>query len=323
MKRAFLIILAVFIFFTCAGGCGKSGSDEETESSPSSESSDSKEKSSSEGGSDSSSEGSEEDKKSGVITIEGSTSLQPLLTMAVGKFTESEEFKGAVIINGSDSIMGLKGADVGTLQIAMSDISPEQAGIDGSGLVDHQVAIVAIGVVVSKDVAANLSDISADDLKGIYSGAITDWQQVKGWKGGSVPVSVICRKSSSGTRYLFDTYGSGVKLTDDQIGALKNFKLLEASSEVYTSIENGQGAIGYLALPYCSGLKPVKIDGVEAKYEKVYSGEYKLWGCEHLYTKGEPKGPAKALVEFMTSEDFKESISKNGYGLISEMKVSR
>lgn len=168
-----------------------------------------------------------------------------------------------------------------------------------------------------------LTDISASDLKSIYSGTITDWKQVKGWKGGSVPISVICRKAGSGSRYLFDTYGSGVSLTDEQIGVLDNFKILETSSQVYTAIEEGQGVIGYLALPYCTKLKPIKVDGVEAKYEKVYTGEYKIWGCEHLYTKGEPKGPVKAFVKYMTSDDFKESITENGYGLISEMKVSR
>lgn len=112
-------------------------------------------------------------------------------------------------------------------------------------------------------------------------------------------------------------------MTDEQIGVLDNFKILETSSQVYTAIEEGQGVIGYLALPYCTKLKPIKVDGVEAKYEKVYTGEYKIWGCEHLYTKGEPKGPVKAFVKYMASDDFKESITENGYGLISEMKVSR
>ena len=52
-----------------------------------------------------------------------------------------------------------------SVNVGMSDISPEQAGIDGTGLTDNQVAIVAIGVVVSKDVPPTLTDISASDLK--------------------------------------------------------------------------------------------------------------------------------------------------------------
>lgn len=325
MKRAFCIFLVLLVFLTFMSGCSSSKSDE-SEASAAPESSSSEEDSSEEDSGSSSEESGEsgkEDEKKGVITVEGSSSLQPLITMAVGKFMEKGEFKGAVTINGSNSIKGLSEVGAGSVNVGMSAISPEQAGIDGTGLTDNQVAIVAIGVVVSKDVAANLKDISAADLKGIYSGTLTDWKQVKGWKGGSVPINVICRKAGSGSRYLFDTYGSGVSLTDEKLSAMENFKILETSSDVYSALENGQGTIGYLALPYCTKLKPLKIDGVEAKYEKVYTGDYKIWGCVRLYTKGEPAGPVKAFVKFLTSDDFKETVTKSGYGLISEMKVSR
>lgn len=318
MRKVLALILAVLIILTFISGCANDSEPDDAESSSTPETSES---SSPDPSSESSEQG--EDEKSGVITVEGSTALQPLITMAIGKFTEDNEFKGTVTINGSNSKEGLERTVDGKASVGMSDLSPEQAGIDGTELVDHQVAIIAIGVAASKDVAANLKNISSTDLKGIYSGTIKDWQQVEGWKGGSVPISVICGSSGSGARYLFDTYGSNVVLTDEQIGALDNFVVMESANEVYTAVESGQGTIGYLGLPYCEKLELLKIDGVEAKYEQVYTGEYKLWGVEHLYTKGEPKGPVKTFVEFMTSSDFEESITKNGYGLISEMKVSR
>ena len=158
MKRAISIFFVLLVFLSFTSGCSSSES-EDTEATATSEASDSQESSHSGEDSDSfsgESEGSEkEGEKSGVITVGGSTALQPLITMAVGKFMESGEFKGAITINGSNSLAGLSEVGEGSVNVGMSDISPEQAGIDGTGLTDNQVAIVAIGVVVSKDVAAN------------------------------------------------------------------------------------------------------------------------------------------------------------------------
>ena len=253
----------------------------------------------------------------------GSTALQPLLTMAVSEFMDEEEFKGIITINGSDSIQGLEDVVAGRIDIGTSDISPEQAGIDGAGLVDNQIAIVAVGIAVSSDVATNLKDISVSDLKGVFTGEIKNWEKVVGWKGGSVPIEVCYSKIGSGTRVLFETYGISMSLTDEQLMAFDNFKMQETSSDMFRAIDTGKGVIGYAALPYCSKLSLLTVDSAEATYKNVYTGDYKLWGCEHLYTKGEPTGAVKAFIEFMKASDYEETITENGYGLISEMKVSR
>jgi len=328
MKKITALILALILTAACLTGC----SSDESSGSPSpesgaSKSSDSGSSGSSSKSSDSKSEGSggeeaSEAEKAGNFTVSGSTALQPLLTQAVDSFKSDQEFKGAITINGGGSGQGLLDVAAGAVHIGTSDISFEQAGLDGMGLVDHQVAIVAVAVVVSADVAANLEDISVIDLKGIFTGTITDWKQVAGWKGVSLPIGVFYHKAGSGIRVLFETFGILTPLTDAQIAPFGNFTQV-AAGNLQTVLETGKGAIGYEALPYCSRLTKLMVDGYEANYENVYSGKYKIWGCEHMYTMGEPAGGVKAFLEYVTTSDFEERITEGEYGLISEMKVSR
>jgi phosphate transport system substrate-binding protein len=261
--------------------------------------------------------------KTGNISIAGSTALQPLLTQAVHSFKSETEFIGAITVNGGGSGQGLLDVAAGAVDIGSSDISPAQAGQEETCLVDHQVAVVLVAVAVSPDVAANLTEISTADLKGIFTGAITDWTEVAGWKGASLPIAVYYHRGGSGTRVIFETYGIMTPLGNEYLSALSGFTEIQSAVNLEKALNVDKGAIGYAAYPYCSGLSVLKIDGVEPNYENVYSGKYKLWACGHLYTKGEPSGAGKSFIEFLQASDFEQTITENGYGLISEMTVRR
>lgn len=325
MKRKACLILALCFTICCLAGCSsKSGSPIPSPgASPGGGSSPSPQGSAGSSSSSSGGESPSPDPKKGGIAAGGSTALQPLLTQASGTFKSDKGFTGVITVDGGSSGQGLADVAAGKTDIGVSDVAPEQLGLDGTGLVDHQVAIVAVGVAATKDVSENLTDISAADLKGIYTGKITDWKQVAGWKGESLPVTAYYFKAGSGIRYIFDTYGINSALTDEQLANFGSLKTAESPAGLSKLLETGEGAIGYTALPYCTNLSLLKVDGAEANYENVYSGKYKLWGCGHLYTKGEPAGAVKEFLDYLTNEDFQEKITEAGYGIISEMKVSR
>lgn len=320
MKKILVFMLVYMLSTTCLVGCSQSSSSSSPSPSSSSKSSSS---SSSSSGSSSSSPSPSEDTKTGNISASGSIVLQPLLTQAVGTYKSGKEFTGTIAINGGGSAQGISDVASGKVDIGDADISPEQAGLDGSGLVDHQIGIVAVGVVVSSDVAANLKGITTSDLKDIYSGKITDWEKVAGWKGTSLPISGYYYKSGSGIRFIFDSYGIKTSQTDAQYKEIKNLIEIDSPKSLQKAIGTGKGVIGYDALPFCSKLTLLTVDSAEPTYENVYSGKYKMWGCEHMYTMGEPIGAVKAFIEYLTSSDFEKTITSNGYGIISEMKVSR
>lgn len=261
--------------------------------------------------------------QSGNVIIAGSTAMQPLLTKAVSDFQQDAEFQGTVTLSGGGSHQGLADLLNDAADIAASDISPTQAGLEETGLVDHQVAVLAVAVVVSPDVSASLTNISVSDLKGIYTGAITDWVQVAGWKGASLPISVCYQRAGSGIRTVFETYGILTAPGDEQLSALSTFSVFDSSASLTKVLQTAAGAIGYAALPFCSDVTALQVDGVQPSYDNVYTGKYKIWACQHLYTKGEPTGAVKLFLDFLAGDDFQESLPDLGYGLISEMTVSR
>ncbi|SHI07632.1 phosphate transport system substrate-binding protein [Sporobacter termitidis DSM 10068] len=318
MKKYLALILAVMMALTLLAGCGTSGNSNTSPSASPSTSAPSSATPSSAAPSPSPSEA-----LTGNITADGSTALQPLLTLAVDPFKAATGFTGSITINGGGSGQGLTDVASGTVNIGNSDVTPEQAGKDGTGLVDHQVAVVAVGIAVSSDISANIKTISTADLTGIFTGKITDWNKVTGWTGGSVPIQVFYRKAGSGTRTLFETYGINSKLSDADLGAFANFTKKESSGDLQTAIASGKGAIGYETLPYCKDLTLLQVDGIDATYDNVYSGKYAIWGYEHMYTKGEATGSTKAFIDYVISSDFEKTITDNGYGLSSKMTVSR
>ena len=71
--------------------------------------------------------------------------------------------------------------------------------------------------------------------------------------------------------------------------------------------QDTKGAIGYVALSYLvdnDDVDTVAIDGVEPTLENTYSGDYKVWTFEHMYTNGEPDKATKAFLDYIMGEKF-------------------
>jgi len=190
---------------------------------------------------------------------------------------------------GSDS--GLIQVENGTIQIGDSDIL---ASTDKSDLVDHPVAIVNFVVVVSPDVTG-ITDISLQQLRDIYSGKTTNWNKVG---GPDLPISVISRSKSSGTRQTFESYVLGC--TEN----LPSHEELNGEPDLAKEIQKKSGAIGYMGIGTASdmGLKYLTIGGQQATLENVETNRYPFWAIEHMYTKGIAQGLTKSFLDYMTAD---------------------
>jgi phosphate transport system substrate-binding protein len=91
------------------------------------------------------------------------------------------------------------------------------------------------------------------------------------------------------------------------------------------TVAQTSGSIAYLAFSYItdSTVTALSIDGVAPTYENIYTGDYNVWGYEHMYTYGDADDNCQALIDYITSDDFSDTVLDLGYGLISKMEVSR
>jgi phosphate transport system substrate-binding protein len=227
---------------------------------------------------------------SGNLVVSGSTALEPLVTK-VARDYDTKCTGATITVNGGGSSTGKSQVAAGSVGIGDSDTPATQ-----TGLVDHQVAVVIFGVVVNT--GAGVTNLTTAQLQGIYSGADTNWNQVG---GKNLPIVVISRPTSSGTRATFAQYvlGQNEKVTGP------SHLVSDATGTVVTEVTQTAGAIGYAAtgqVPSGGAASVISIDGNAATSANVESNTYKFWNIEHMYTKGKPTQLAQALIDYMDSD---------------------
>lgn len=252
----------------------------------------------------------------GSITISGSSALKPLADAAVEVLLPGNPDL-SITVNAGGSGTGLQNVSDRTVDIGNSDVFAEEKldAAKAAQLADHKVCVIGVAAIVNSNVT--VTSITKQQLIDIFTGKITNWKDVG---GNDLQIVIVNRPASSGTRALFKQYAldgkdeaAGQALQEDNSGVLR------------TTVAQTPGAIAYLALSYTTGntVKLLAIDGVEPSYDNIYSGEYPVWGYEHMYTYGEATGAIKAYIDFIMSDTFASNMEKMGYGVTSKMKVSR
>lgn len=251
--------------------------------------------------------------KGQAITAVGSSALQPLVE-TVGEEFQTKNPGKFINVQGGGSGTGLSQVQSGAVEIGNSDLfAEEKSGIAVENLVDHQVAVVGIAPIVNPKVG--IKDISLEDLRDIFLGKITNWQEVG---GNDVKIVLLNRANGSGTRGTFEKWvldGKTAVPAQEQ----------DSTGMVRQIVADTPGAISYVAFSYITdAVLPLSINGVKPTDENVTTNDWIIWSYEHMYTKGEPEELTKEFLDFLLSDEVQENIVGNlGYIPISAMKVAR
>ncbi len=255
----------------------------------------------------------------GTVNCSGATSFQKLVESAAAKF-ENAYPDVTVAITGGGSGQGLSDVKDGKAQIGRSDVFAEEKldAADAAKLTDYTVAVVGMGPIVNSKV--DVDGLTTEQLKGIFTGKITDWSEVGGTAG---KIQVIERKAGSGTRATFEAAVlAGEKAPDDFAPVAEE----DSSGTVVEKIQATEGAISYLAFSYFDDtkFKALKVDGVEPKADNVANGTFNIWAYEHMYTAADADAATQAFIDFMMSDEVQGSlVEEEGFIPASDMKVKK
>lgn len=246
------------------------------------------------------------------VTVKGSDTM-----VILGQKWSEEYMKahpGAVIaVTGGGSGTGIAQLINGTVDIVqssrpMKDEEKQQAQETGGGAPEEH-AVARDGVTVYVHVSNPLATISMAQLKGVYTGTITNWNELG---GADQPIVVYSRENNSGTYVFFKEHVLG--------GAdfAERAQTLPGTAAVVNAVMKDKNGIGYGGIAYGAGIRHLGILGaggapVEPTEETIKSGVYPLSRPLYWYVAAKAPQAARDFLAWVLSPEGQAHVAEVGY----------
>ena len=244
--------------------------------------------------------GSEEQKLSGSVATDGSTSMEEVIN-GLGEAFTTENPGVKFTYNPTGSSSGITAVSEGRCDIGLSSraLKDEEAAT----LTGTTLALDGIAVIVNKN--NPVSDLSLEQIAKIYTGEITNWSQVGGQDGEIV---LIGREAGSGTR-------DGSESITETEDLCKYRQELTSTGDVIATVSQNPLAIGYASLSAVDdNIKALTVGGVAPTEATVQDGSYVIQRPFVLVTRTgeELSDVAQAFFDYITSAAASSVISDMG-----------
>lgn len=241
------------------------------------------------------------------LVLDGSTTVGPIAKAFAAQFTKTNGVEVTVSESGSGN--GAKSLINGTCDIAdmsrpMKDAELSAAKIKGVNPVKNVVALDGLAMIVHP--SNRVRNLSRAQIRGIYTGAYTNWSQIG---GPNAPIVMIQRESNSGTQ---DAFKELVLKDGDTVSSRAETQA--SNGAVKSRVATTPTAIGFVGLGFAGrSVKAVAVDGVLPSAGAVRNGSYPLHRQLYMYTNGQPAGNVKKFVDMPKSPIGKRIISETGF----------
>ena len=238
---------------------------------------------------------------SGTVSTDGSTSMEKVINSLGESFmAANKDVKFTYNPTGSGS--GIQAVTEGRCDIGLSSRALKDDE-KASGLVETVLAYDGIAIVVSPE--NPVSDLDVDTIAKIYTGEITNWEDVG---GDDAEIVLIGREAGSGTRDGFESI-TGTK------DACAYRQELTSTGDVINTVSQNPNAIGYASLSAVGeSVKALTVGGVKASEATVKDGSYVVQRSFVLVTKeGTELSPAaQAFFDYAISPEVADIIANAG-----------
>jgi phosphate transport system substrate-binding protein len=238
------------------------------------------------------------------VTMSGSTTILPIAQAVAEAYAGVYEIE----VSGGGSGVGITNLIDGTTMICDSSRALKAEEYAAAVAKDvypmmWYVANDALSPIVHP--SNPVSDLTMAQLRQIYAGEITNWNQVG---GSSAPILVVSRDSSSGT------YGSWNDLILKGAAVTTGAVYTSSNADVANEVAGNPNAIGYVGLGYLNGsVKPVAVDGTQATVQTALDRTFPIARPLFMVTNGFPAGPAFNVLMWILSDDGQRLVLEMGF----------
>lgn len=238
----------------------------------------------------------------GTVTIKGSDTLVRLGQRWAEEYMKVD--KNVVIqVSGGGSGTGIAALLNGTTDIceASRDMKAKEYKLaEKKGIKPYRVAVALDGIAVFLHESNPIESLTIPQLKGIYTGAVTNWKEVG---GPDKRIILYGRENNSGTYAFFKEHVLEKEDYSDYT------QTLPGTAAVVNAVSKDPNGIGYGGIAWATGVKFAGVavaDSTEAvmpTVEAVSNGSYPISRELYWFFNGTPTGDVRDLLNWALSED--------------------
>ncbi len=249
--------------------------------------------------------------------IDGATALYPVYSafaQAVYPKKSYDPYESSVMVNRT-------GAAYENLLSGYADIifvlAPSESQLALAKEMGKEMKLTPIGkeafvfFVNSKNPVKSLT---VDEIKGIYSGKLTNWNEVGGKKNN---IRAFQRPEDSGSQTALQYFMADTPIMDPPVEDIAT--LMGTIVDEVSAYKNYNNAIGYTFRYYSTemiqsnNIRLLQVNGVEPTVKTIQSEEYPITNEIYAVTAGSTNPHVQELIDWILSAQGQGIIEKTGY----------
>lgn len=247
------------------------------------------------------------------LKIKGSDTVLPLSQKEAEVYMKKNP-NSRITVTGGGSGVGIAAFLDGTTDIAMSSRKikmSEKMKLQDAGKAYKEVVIANDALSVIVNPKNKVSQLTREQLEGIFTGKITNWKEVG---GDDEKIVAYSRESSSGTFEFFKEH----VMSNKNYGT--SILMMPATGAVVQSVGQTKGAIGYIGIAYMDkSVKDIKVSYdkgktfIEPTVANAKNKTYPVVRPLQYYYLTKDEKRVKPFIDFILSAEGQKIVEEVGY----------
>jgi phosphate transport system substrate-binding protein len=241
------------------------------------------------------------------IKLGGSSSTHTAIKIVADAYAAQNQNLKFTFLPKGQSGGGIAGVKEGLRDVAgvSRKLKPEE---DDGSVIYRQLATDGL-VVATHQSVKGITNLTTEQLKAIYSGAVTNWQELG---GENAEIVVLDRPEDESAKKLLRKHYLGKELKNASKAVIMRYE-----PELINALQNTPYSIGSFSLAYTISNKlPVnrlQLNNIEPTPENIKSGKYKMVRSIGVVWAKKPSEATQEYLDFAFSEKGAELLNNFGF----------